>query len=630
MPTVTDLMRGFEFGPWHVIPERGLIREGDVEYHLEPLVMDVFVVLASHDGEVVTKDQLIEEVWDGRPQTDDVITRCISALRKGLLDDAKHPKYIETVQRRGYRVMLNIGLPDAEPAAEAAVATSSAKPDIWVIAVGFLAVAAIAWFALMRPSGTVIGTDGLTTIAVYPFDCLQAANESSEHLCFGFAEEAISSLKRVEGTQIIRKRVSYGSDVQFLVADEYIVSGSVQIIADQVKVSAQLVNESNGIVFWSDTYDTGMNGIFNVQRRVAGDLRAAIDDDFTVTSVAANRPNSYAAAEAYALGRYLFENRDHGAIIEAISQFEEAIRLDPSFGPAWLGRAYTYSIWPDYDPTIDRWRTFDRALEIMEEGIEADPSIRTAAATVYGYIYHKQNRWAEAIENTTAAVSAESPGADAYHWHSRVLASIGRLDDSLTYARMGAELDPEYPVLMSRLAIAYLWVNDLPNAERYFAIANQMDLGASVHALAYSLYLLRTGQPEEAITRIQQGVDALNLDSSWVAPVINGIADPSGRANAIALMDEVYGTGNVPDNAMMTISVLLGNTARAMEVALASQTEGAVFELEITYIDEFAEFRQLPQYGEFVEKVGLQAYWDEAGCFWSDDQIVCPTETGAD
>ncbi|MDH3440838.1 MAG: winged helix-turn-helix domain-containing protein, partial [Gammaproteobacteria bacterium] len=404
MPTYAELMRGFEFGPWHVIPERGLVREGNDERHLEPLVMDVFVVLASHGGEVVTKDQLIEEVWDGRPQTDDVITRCISALRKGINDNAKHPIYIETVQRRGYRVMVPVGLPDAELLTDSLVSTS-VQPDIWVIVVGFLAVAAIAWFALMRPTGTVISPDGLTTIAVYPFDCLQASTESSEHLCFGFAEEAISSLKQVDGTRIIRKRTAYGSGIsEIFSSEDHVVTGSVQIIADQVKISAQLENAGDSVVIWSDTFDADIHSIFDLQRQVAAGLRGAIDTSFTTAASNGGRPTSYAAAEAYALGRYLFENRDHDAIVEAIGQFEAAIRLDPAYGPAWLGLAYTYSIWPDYDPTINRWQTFDRALEIIDDGIEADPSIRTAAATVYGYIYHKQNRWAEAIENTTIAV----------------------------------------------------------------------------------------------------------------------------------------------------------------------------------------------------------------------------------
>jgi DNA-binding winged helix-turn-helix (wHTH) protein len=130
MLTYTDLIKGFEFGPWTVLPERDLIRDGDEQRHIEPMVMNVFVVLASHGGGVVTRDQLIDAVWDGRPQADEVITRCISALRRGLGDDAKTPKYIETLQKRGYRVMLRVRLPDAmEPEKRAALRSAARSFD---------------------------------------------------------------------------------------------------------------------------------------------------------------------------------------------------------------------------------------------------------------------------------------------------------------------------------------------------------------------------------------------------------------------------------------------------------------------------------------------------------------------
>ncbi len=629
MPTYTELMRGFEFGPWHVIPERGLLRDGDVEQHLEPLVMDVFVVLASHGGEVVTKDQLIAEVWDGRPQTDDVITRCISALRKGLGDDAKSPTFVETVQRRGYRVMQPVSQPDEQPVMPEA-APSSVKPDIWVIVVGFLAVAAIAWYALIRPDQRFVPEEGLMTIAVYPFDCLQATDESNDHLCFGFAEEAISSLKQVADTQIIRKRTSY--DREIFASEDNIVTGSVQIIGGEVKISAQLEDADDSIVIWSDTFADDINGIFDLQRQVAAALRGALDENFTDASTDSSRPTSYAANEAYSLGRYLFEKRGHDSIVEAIESFERAIELDPGFGPAWLGLAYTYSIWPDYDPSVNRWETFDRALQTVEEGVQADPSIRDAARTVVGYIYHKQNRWADALANTTAAVNAMSPSADDYHWHSRVLASVGLLNDSLQYARLGAELDPEYPVLMSRLAISSFWVNDLENAGRYFRIADQMDLGASVHLLAYSFYLIRTGQFEEAKARAARAINALDpaADPSWVGPVFDGVADPSKRDEALAVVDQLQASNALPDNVLMTLSVLLGDVDRAMQVGLASEPRGAVFELELIYIDEFRDFRRHEQFAEFAQKVGLQDFWDQAGCTWIEDRVVCPEGTGSD
>lgn len=616
MPTYTDLMRGFDFGPWTVIPERGLIRDGENEHKIEPLVMDVFVVLASHGGEVVTKDQLIEEVWDGRPQTDDVITRCISALRRGLGDDARHPKFIETVQRRGYRVMLPVVTPEAE-ATDQRPRRESVRPDLVMIAVGFIAVVVIAWFALLPPSSPPAGED--SSIAVFPFDCLHDASSPSEHLCFGFAEEAINSLKQVEGMQIVRKRTPYDPDLA--IGEDSIITGSVQIISDGVRVAARLEDAASGIVRWSDTFDTDRGNIFDIQRMVADGLRGALDAGYSPPP-ATDTP-SFAAAEAYALGRYLFEKRDHRSIVQAIEQFKTAIDIDPDFGRAWLGLAYTYSIWPDYDLTIDRDATFARAIEIMEEGIEADPSIREAAGTVFGYIYHKQNRWAEAIANTTVAIGGESPSADAYHWHSRVLASVGRLEESLEYARLGAELDPEYPVIMSRLAIAYFWVNDLENAERYFDIANRMELEASIHSLAYALFLIRKGQIDDAKQRAKQALDQFDLDTAWVDAVFDGMADPQKREGAVGMLKQLYESEQVTDNVVMTAAVLLGDIDTAMQIARGAEDESSVYEIEIIYLDEYREFRQHPEFAAFTVGVGLNEYWEEAGCGWRNDRIVC-------
>jgi len=623
MPTDTDLMRGFEFGPWHVIPERGLIRNGDSENKLEPLVMDVFVVLASHGGEVVTKDQLIDEVWDGRPQTDDVIARCIAALRRGLGDDARQPRCIETIQRRGYRVMLPVNTPDTDAAVALIepAATASLRPELWMIVLGLVAVLAIGWFALNRGGNTPVSQTPAASVAVFQFDCLLDTRESSAHLCFGFAEQTISTLKQVDGMQIVRMRNNY--DASITVAADSIVAGSVQIIGDEVKIAARLEDARTGVVRWSDTFDARRNGIFKLQRQVANALLHAVDSGFAADTGPAREPSNFAAAEAYALGRYLFEQRDADSFGEAIAQFEEAIRLDPAYGPAWLGLAYTYSIWPDYDLDVDRQSAFDKALEIMDAGIKADPSIRAAAGTVYGYIFHKRHQWAKALANTTMAVSARSPEVDDYHWHSRVLASVGRLDESLEYARRGMELDPQYAALISRFAIASFWVNDLENAAHYFQVANQMKFEAPIHVLAYSLFLIRRGEIEEAKLWTTRALEKFGVYAAWVSPVFDGIGDAGKRPRAITLLEKLQASGEMPENVIITLSVLLGDTDRAIDVARGAESANGQFELELIYIDEFKAFRRHPGFDAFVDAVGLSAYWRGAGCDWIDDKIEC-------
>ena len=107
----SDLQQGFWLGALKVEPLRGAITELNNEaHHLEPKVMDVFVCLAEHANQLVTRDQLLEAVWHGQDVTDELLTRAIGGLRRALHDDRGDPQYIETVPKRGYRLIGKIRL----------------------------------------------------------------------------------------------------------------------------------------------------------------------------------------------------------------------------------------------------------------------------------------------------------------------------------------------------------------------------------------------------------------------------------------------------------------------------------------------------------------------------------------
>lgn len=622
MPSYTELMRGFEFGRWTVIPERGLIRDGAEERRIEPLVMDVFVVLASHGGDVVTKDQLIDAVWNGRPQMDDVITRCITVLRRALGDNARSPEFIETLQRRGYRVMLPVNLPDESAPDEVSQSPVFFRPSYAGAAALLVAVIGFAWF-ISRDAATPVD-ESVSSVVVFPFDCLQESSNNNAHLCFGFAEEIISSLNRIDGLKVVRIRQPYSDDTS--VAEHGLVAGSVQIVEDQVRITARLEDARTGVIIWSNTFDARKNRIFDLQRQVAFGVRGAMDSEFQAPAASTGGPATFEASEAYSRGRYLFEKRDHQSTVAAVEQFEKATRLDPGFGPAWLGLAYTYIIWPDYDLSVDRNEMYERALEVVGQGIEADPKIRAAAGTVYGFVQHKRNEWIAAARSFEDALQAENVEPIAHHWYSRVMASVGRLDDALFHARRALELDPEHPdqaIMFSRLAIAYFWLNDMENAGHYFDIANSMDLQASIHSLAYSLYLIRSGNVDGAKTFAKAGLEKNNVDSRWVDPVFDGLKQGGNREQSLAILSQLSAMGALPENVEMTLWQLFGEVGKAMSVARRLERQGGLFELEIIFIDEFRTLRQHPDFPGFVDAIGLKDYWASAGCIWSNDRVEC-------
>jgi DNA-binding winged helix-turn-helix (wHTH) protein/TolB-like protein len=620
MPSTDDLMKGFEFGRWSVLPERGLIRSGEVEKHIEPLVMDVFVVLAAHEGQVVNRDQLVNAVWDGRPVTDEVITRCIAVLRRNLEDDAKSPQFIETLPRRGYRVMQDIGVPEADAPDDASPLPPRRLYLLPLIA-GFAAVIVIAFYGLSGPGEPDTSASTMTSVAVFPFDCLHDAQNPSEHLCFGFSEEAISSLNEIGSLKVVRIRRLYEAGID--VGQSGIVTGSVQIIGDQEKVAAQLEDARDGHIVWSSTFDAATNSIFETQKQVAYAISRAIDSNYVAQKVG---QRTLAAEEAYSLARYLFEKRERQSTLDAIEQFEEAIRLDPDYGPAWLGLALTYIIWPDYDVSVNREEIYDKALEVVGEGIIADPGISDAAGTVYGFVFHKRSDWIAAVESFEMAINSETVEPIAHAWYSRALASVGRLDDAYKHAVRARELDPGHPdqaIIISRMAITSFWLNDLETAARYFEIASTMQLEAPIHNMAYSMFLIRTGQYDKAVTLAKLGFAQGDLPTDWVDPVFIGLHDAESRDGSMQYLDELTAAGWFPKTIEVALWNEFGDIDRAMSVARSVEQNPGALELEIIFVEEFKAFRQHPEFADFTEAIGLNEYWNSVGCEWQDDRIHC-------
>ncbi len=110
MPTIEELKKGFSLGDWEVLPAKGVLRSGDREVKPEPKVLEVLLALAVRDGDLVTREELIDEIWDGRPIGDEPINRCLSQLRGHLGDKERPHQYIETLTRRGYCLSQEVRL----------------------------------------------------------------------------------------------------------------------------------------------------------------------------------------------------------------------------------------------------------------------------------------------------------------------------------------------------------------------------------------------------------------------------------------------------------------------------------------------------------------------------------------
>jgi DNA-binding winged helix-turn-helix (wHTH) protein len=145
-----DVQRGFRIGPWAVSPLTGEIVSDDRAVHLEPKVMEVLVALAAQAETLVLRDDLLLEVWGSRAATsDEPLTRCIAQLRQALGDSSRNPQFIQTIPKRGYRLIVPVLPLDAPDEPPAASATGARRPWQGVGMIGVLAAVGVsAWLAL--------------------------------------------------------------------------------------------------------------------------------------------------------------------------------------------------------------------------------------------------------------------------------------------------------------------------------------------------------------------------------------------------------------------------------------------------------------------------------------------------
>ena len=153
MSTEANLRKGFFLGEWEILPDRSLLRSDANEVHIEPIQMNVLLELARHQGEVLTKDQLIESVWGGRAQSDEPLLAAISKLRKGLGDSPSEPRYIKNIPKIGYELIMPV-VPSELPVTEDNAASAPTMPANWMLGVVVaIAVGAVAYYFSCRLFG---------------------------------------------------------------------------------------------------------------------------------------------------------------------------------------------------------------------------------------------------------------------------------------------------------------------------------------------------------------------------------------------------------------------------------------------------------------------------------------------
>nr|CAM58096.1 hypothetical protein [uncultured marine microorganism] len=625
MATITDLRKGFELGPWQVSPDLGLLRQGETEQRVEPMVMNVLVLLASGNGDVVTTDQIVEAVWGGRSTATEAIVQKIKVLREKLGDDPKDPKFIQTIPKIGYRVVCPVVVPEV---VEPEWLRSFFPAYIWPIVGGISAIAVIAIVVLGNRSGRLQRLESVSSVAVCPFENM--STQADEPFVFGFREQLISTLSREPNLRIVKASCKDDTVPGEQLIDS-IVTGSVQRAGGRVRITAKL-EANDGEIFWSESIDGAaeeVEEVFGLHERVANRVRSAILGDSETEVSASSSPVNIEAYDLYLLGDFAFSKRSEPELNRAVDFFNKAIDQDPNFGPAYLGKANSYLLLADYDPAA-RESMYEMAIETADSGAELDPGIRDAVRTVYGFVDTKRANWAEAAEAFDIAINSATVYPTAHHWYSIFLENVGLLDQALEQAIIAREMDTASPILNARLGVAYHWLNDSENADKYYSIAADQEIGSWIHNLAYALFLVREQRLDEARQKLKEALESYGQATEWVDPVFDGMmssSDSERLDSTVASISAAAAGGALPTNIEITLWALLGQSEKAMEAAWALSEMGEFYEVDMIYLNEFRVLREHEDFPELLEALGLTEYWNSIGCHWDGSRVICDQES---
>ena len=377
---------------------RGTLLGPEGELRLRPKSFELLVYLARHPGRLVGREELLNAVWGHAAVTDDSITQCLVEIRRALSDESR--TLVRTMPRRGYLFDVSVETLDegASPpiGKEASHRAPLARPGA-VAAIAVVALlAGLAWWAsvsqIPEPAGGGPGFEALpNSIAVLPFVDMSAEGDQA-YFGDGIAEEILNLLAQVRELKVIARTSSFSFkqqqqlDIKRIGAQlgvAHVLEGSVRKSGNRVRVTAQLVDASDGAHLWSQAFDRELVDIFAVQSEIAGSVAEVLKA--TLLGRLHKTAPDVRAYEYFLRGRFLFHRRAPGDVVLARRHFQTALDLEPDYAAAWASLAGTYIVEVG-EGTLAAELGLEPGRLAAERALEIDaalPEAHIRAATAY-------------------------------------------------------------------------------------------------------------------------------------------------------------------------------------------------------------------------------------------------------
>ncbi len=425
--------------------------------------------------------------------------------------------------------------------------------------------------AAMNSGRTTTAPRSGFSIVVLPFANL-SRDEENEYFADGLTEELITDLGQVPGLRVVSRNSAFqfkgkavdarkiGQELQV----SSILEGSVRKAGERLRITAQLVNVSDGYQSWSQRFDRRMEDVFAIQDEIVGSivssLRAHISGAETQAIPLRRRPENLEAYNFYLKGRYHLNRQTQADLEEAVALFERAIGEDPEYAPAWAGLA-------DYYVLVGFWcimpsdQVWPKARRNAQRAVELDPDL-AHAQTALGYVrIFCDWDWAEAGRNFRRAVELAPGDSQAAYARAAYLTQMSRTDEALAEFRRALSLDPLSLQLNTSLAFIHYYRREYDEATAQAMKTLELDPDYFEMHAGLGLICLQKGRFDEGLKYLE-GLRARSGDNPLILGLLGygyGVAGCDDKARQIlARLEELSANRYVAPVSRALIHIGLG------------------------------------------------------------------------
>lgn len=557
---------------------------------------------------LVSKEELIQQVWDGRFVTEAVLTTAMRDLRRALGDEARSPTFIATVHGHGYRFLKSVISTRAEVAGPeiAAARTKPAQPSPLRAALLSLALICVLWWSASQGPQQPTAASLPPSVAVMPFEDM-TADDSQAYFADGLSEEIINVLMGVEGVSVASRTSSFAQRDRGNSATQigqalnvgYVLEGSVRTDGARMRVQARLVEAADGHTVWARTFERtrSVDDLIDIQDEIATEVVTELRTEFNAPASrsmmarsAASGTESLRAYELYLRSRELFLARTD--MQRAVRFAREAVEADPQFARGWEQLAVA--------AFICAGRPTDEARIATARALALDPNLSTAHALNGTLInYQAPYDWDRATSELELAVELDPTNTTALLWLGINMHKLGYLERAQTLLEDCLRLDAAYD--RCRMHLMYTLhmrgQTDQAITEYRYLVEN----GAAPDDAVLLMAFLDRGDQRTA----RVVADSISSEQPVPASVYRALQDANANTPAAqqALREWLRDPEFNPRDAQ-PIALQLG------AYDLVRPTQGSFFAL---WLPDFPEYRRSPEFQRFVRTMALDDYWRAHG-----------------